>query len=770
MPGTDAERLRVVVRGQVQGVGFRPFVHRQATRLGLAGWVGNEGDAVALEAEGDAAALASLLAALRDAPPPAATVTAVAATPIRPLGARGFTLRASMVGPGLQLPRDRATCADCLGELFDPGNRRHGHAFIACTACGPRYSILESLPYDRARTTMRDFPMCAACAAEYANPADRRFHAEPIACPECGPRLALWDRAGQPCVAADRAIVAAADMLRGGGILAVKGIGGFHLLADARDEAAVRRLRAGKRREAKPFAVMMPDLATLGAECAVSGAAAAALTGPAAPIVLLRRTGRSLAPAVTMGHAWLGAILPYAPPYHLLLRALGFPVVATSGNIAEEPILFEAAAALEHLGGIADAFLVHDRRILRPIDDSVVRIVAGEAQVLRRARGLAPLAVAVSGMPAGILGFGADQKGSIALSAPGQVVLGQHLGDQATRAARALHARARSDLAGLLGIAPRLAVRDAHPDLAPSRAAGRSGLAVTSVQHHLAHAAACLAEHGVAPPALGIVWDGAGLGADGTIWGGEALLLELSGWRRVGWLLPFRLPGGDAAAREPRRAALGLLHAAFGAEAIAMTGLAPVAAFTAAERQVLAGMLARGVNAPLASSAGRLFDGVAALLGLLQRARYEGEAAMALEALAEGCTDPPAYEVPLVPAAPDDGSVVLDWRPALRALIADLGRGRPAAAIAAAVHQGLATVVAALARRLDAPRVVLSGGCFQNARLTEACIGLLRAEGREVLWHREVPPNDGGIALGQAVWAGWASAGGGAPCASRSPD
>jgi hydrogenase maturation protein HypF len=764
------QRLRVVVRGQVQGVGFRPFLHRQATRLGLSGWVRNEADAVALEAEGAPAALETLLTAVRETPPPAAQVAGVETVTIPPLGETGFSVCASAASaaPALRLPLDRATCADCLAELFDPANRRFGHAFIACTACGPRYSMIESLPYERARTAMRHFPICAACAAEYSDPGNRRFHAEPIACPECGPRLALWSPTGASLSADSEAIAETGRILRGGGIVAAKGIGGFHLLADARDERAVQRLRAGKRREGKPFAVMMADLEALDAHCAVSSAEAAALTGPAAPIVLLRQRGRTLAPSVTMESARLGAMLPYSPIHHLLMRELGFPLVATSGNIAEEPILIEDLPALRRLGHVADAFLVHDRPILRPLDDSVLHVVAGEPQLLRRARGFAPLTVPVAGMADGILGYGAQQKGSIALSVAGHVVLGQHLGEQETPEAHALHRRATADLAGLLGVTPRVAVRDAHPDYGPSRAAERSGLRVAPVQHHLAHAVACLAEHGLEPPALAIAWDGTGLGTDGTIWGGEALLLERTDWRRAAWLLPFRLPGGDAAAREPRRAAIGMLHAVFGEEALAMDDLAPVAAFTTGERRVLAAMLARGTNAPPASSVGRLFDGVAALLGLQQRTRYEGEAAMALEALATQAARQPAYAMPIMPA--DDGAgCVLDWRPALRAIILDRRQGRAPAEMAAAFHEGLAAAAAALARRFDAACVALTGGCFQNAFLTEACLAALRADGRNVLWHRAVPPNDAGVALGQVVWAAWAGEGGGAACASRSP-
>ena len=751
-------RQRLVVRGAVQGVGFRPFVYRQATALGLSGWVGNSMEGVTVEIEGNAACVAALVEAIRHAPPANARIAAVAVRQIAPKGETTFAIRASQacgVHSAQVLP-DLATCEACLAEMFDPGDRRHRYAFINCTQCGPRYSIVEEIPYDRARTSMRHFPMCPACEAEYDDPTNRRFHAEPNACPDCGPRLALWDASGAVLARDDDALLVAATAVRDGKIVAVKGIGGFHLIADTRDDEIIGRLRTRKGREEKPFAVMFPTLVDVRASCRLDAQAEALLTGTERPIVLLRRTGGSVAPSVAPGNARLGVLLPYAPVHHLLMRELGFPVVSTSGNITDEPIVTDERDALGRLAGIADLFLVHDRPIVRPVDDSIAQLVCGEPQLLRRARGYAPAPVAVNGAMDGIIAFGAHLKATVALTSGPGIVVSQHLGDLETVEACKAHGLALADLARLHGLRPRLAVRDLHPDYASSRAAGTSGLPVITVQHHLAHVAACMSEHGLAPPVLGVAWDGTGYGPDGTIWGGEFLLVTKMRWRRVGCLRPFRLPGGEAAAREPRRAALGLLHAAFGADAFAMSGLPPVAAFSPAELAVLRTMIERGVNAPLASSMGRLFDAFAALCGLFQRTSYEGQAAAELEWSAGDRATGRRYDFPVRETADETRRLMVNWQPALDALLADLRAGTEVGAISEALHNGLAAAIVEIAGRVAERRVVLTGGCFQNTRLTEAAIVALRVGGFEPIWHRRVPPNDGGIALGQAAWAAWA--------------
>jgi len=746
-------RVRIDVRGAVQGVGFRPFAWREAIARGLAGFVVNTPAGVTIEAEGTPAALADLIETIGTAPPVNASIRDLAVGVIWPQGDVGFAIRNSVVEgwATASVPPDLAICDDCLAEMRDPANRRYRYPFVNCTQCGPRFSIVEALPYDRARTSMRRFPMCAACRAEYHDPADRRFHAEPIACPACGPQLALWDGAGEARATRDDALLAAVAALRDGAIVAVKGIGGFHLMVDARDEAAVRRLRQRKRRADKPFAVTFASLDDLARHADVGEAEAALLVSPARPIVLVKQRGGALAEAVAPRNPCLGAMLAYAPLHHLLLAECGFPLVATSGNRRSEPIVTDPHEALARLAGIADLFLVHDRPIVRPVDDSVARIVAGRPQLLRRGRGYAPATVAAMIEP-GILALGGHLKTALALSTGAGIVVGQHLGDLDTPEARDAYDAAIGDITGLHRTAPRLIVRDLHPDYHSTRVADRCGVPVVAVQHHVAHIAACMAEHGLAPPVLGVAWDGAGYGPDGTVWGGEFIRVDAAGWRRVACLRPFRLPGGETAIREPRRSALGLLFAAFGRDALVMADLAPVSGFTAAERTTLATMLEHGVNAPVTTSAGRLFDAVAALLGLRQRATYEGQAAAELEWVAGSGDMGAAYDFP-VRAGIGDTPLQVDWEPALRAILADLRSGTAAGVISSAFHQSLALAIAAVAARIGEPTVVLTGGCFQNARLTEAAVAELHATGLTPWRHERVPANDGGLAVGQAWWA-----------------
>jgi len=748
-------------------VGFRPFVYREATARMLNGWVRNSGDGLTLEVEGSAAAIADLLETIRNSPPPNARVVTVAAQAIAPDDEAGFIIAPSLPGGahGAQVLPDLAICDACLAEMLNPADRRYRYPFINCTQCGPRYSIVEDMPYDRSRTSMRRFAMCDDCLAEYRDPADRRFHAEPNACPACGPRLALRNSCGTLLARDDEALLAAATAVRDGKILALKGLGGFHLIVDARNELAVCRLRQRKHREEKPFAVMFPTVADVRDSCRLDAAAEALLTAKERPIVLLRRIGDGIAPSVAPDNPRLGALLPYTPLHHLLMRELGFAVVATSGNVSDEPIVIDEDDALGRLGGIADLFLTHDRPIVRPLDDSVGQIVCGRPQLLRRARGYAPAPVGGGGCAEGILAFGSHLKATAALTRGADTVLGQHIGDLETVAAQAAHRRARDDIAQLNAVQPRLAVRDLHPDYASSRAAETSDLPVVAVQHHVAHVAACLAEHDLAPPALGVAWDGTGYGPDGTIWGGEFLLVTDERWHRRAHLRRFRLPGGEAAAREPRRAALGLLHAAYGDAALAMTELPPFAAFDARDLSVLGTMLARGVNAPLTSSMGRLFDAFAALSGLRQRSSYEGQAAAALEFAAGDEVAGKGYEFALRQSFEADGALELDWQPALESMLADLRAGVDVGAISRASHDGLIAAIIAVAERVGTRRVVLTGGCFQNTLLSEGAIAALVAAGFEPVWHQSVPPNDGGIALGQAVWAGWMEFGGDRPCA-----
>ncbi len=779
-PTVEPGRTRVAIHGAVQGVGFRPFVFRLATGLGLRGWVNNSAQGVLVEIEGPRHARDAFLLRLERERPPLSFIQSLEATHLDAAGYADFQIRPSDAAGGktaLVLP-DIATCPECLREIFDPANRRHRYPFTNCTHCGPRFSILEALPYDRPNTAMKAFAMCPACQAEYDDPRDRRFHAQPNACPVCGPRVALWDRAGRGLAADDGALVEAVQALRAGRIVAVKGLGGFHLMVRAADDDAVRRLRTLKHRKEKPFAVMVPSLAAAEAVCAISELEARALRSPEAPIVLLRRRAAGgVATAVAPGNPTLGVMLPYTPLHHVLLADLGAPVVATSGNLADEPICTDEREAVARLGAIADLFLVHDRPIVRHVDDSLVRLVLGREMVLRRARGFAPLPVTVATPLPPTLAVGAHLKSTVALARGRQVFLSQHIGDLETAAALGAFERVIGDLERLNEMTPQHIAADAHPDYLSTKHARRTGLPVVCVQHHYAHVLACMAENDLSAPLLGVAWDGTGFGTDGTIWGGEFLRVTPASVERVGHLRLFRLPGGDQAVKEPRRSALGALYALFGDAVFKRDGLAPLAAFTPAERNALRTMLARPVNAPLTSSAGRLFDAVASLLSLRHTASFEGQAAMDLEFAFDPDESDEAYPVRLTEIRYDpnhDGQTlppcplhadclaftcppvthIVDWAPMIEGLLADLQRGLPVWELSAKFHNTLAESIVAVAQRVAVPRVALTGGCFQNKYLLERTVGALRGAGFSPYWHQRVPPNDGGVALGQAVAVG----------------
>ena len=752
------ERLRLAIRGAVQGVGFRPFVYRLAREMGVDGFVLNSTLGVTIEVEGDRAALDLFRDRIATQRPPRAIIQSLEASWLDAIGLAGFEIRASLregAASALVLP-DIAICDDCRADILDPGNRRYRYPFTNCTNCGPRFSIIEALPYDRAHTSMRRFVMCAACAREYRDPADRRFHAQPNACPECGPHLALWNARGHAIGTGDVALRAAAAAIASGYIVAVKGLGGFHLMADALNDEVVRRLRERKHRDAKPFALMFPGLDALHGHCVVSPEEARLLRSPESPIVLLsRRPGPDrLAPAIAPGNPNLGVMLPYTPLHDLLMREIGGPVVATSGNRSDEPICIDEFDALERLGGIADLFLVHDRPIVRHADDSIVRIVLDRELMLRRARGYAPLPIPLAQPAAPVLAVGAHLKNTIALASGTNVFVSQHLGDLDSAESNAAFEAAIGDLARLHEIAPAAVVADLHPDYRSTAYARASGLPVTQVQHHWAHVAACMAENDLDGPALGVCWDGTGYGTDGTVWGGEFLSVSGSSFTRAACLRPFRLPGGDIAVREPRRSAFGLLHALNPA----MSLPANVAeAFGDVERRVLHDALDRGINAPVTTSAGRLFDAIASMTGLRQRCGFEGQAAMELEfaATIDG-------EAPYPFDITSDGRrfamgtwhappLVVDWGPMIRSIVADLQDHVAVSVIASRVHNTLAAIIVGAAIAAGERAVVLTGGCFQNRRLTEHAVFALRAAGFRPYWHQRIPPNDGGISLGQVA-------------------
>jgi len=754
MRTNDLARARLTVRGAVQGVGFRPCVYRLATELGLSGWVSNSAEGVFVELEGGREQVQRFVLRIESEKPPRSFIQSLETSWLDPAGYSRFEIRASEsrgAKTALVLP-DIAICEDCLREMFDPRNRRYLYPFTNCTNCGPRFSIIEALPYDRPNTSMRHFEMCRECREEYENPLDRRFHAQPNACPDCGPNVELWEPSGAALRTHHPAIVWAGNAIRAGKILALKGLGGFQLLVDARSEEAVRRLRKRKHREGKPFAVMFPSFELLCQEVEVSEAEERLLQSGEAPIVLLRRRAhvraRSalVANSVAPSNPYLGVMLPYTPLHRLLLAQLDFPVVATSGNLSDEPICIDEHEALERLRVIADLFLVHNRPIVRHVDDSVVRLMAGRELVLRRARGYAPLPIQLKQPSPPTLAVGGHLKNTVAISVDRQVFISQHIGDLETVVAFAAFRRAANDLPELYETRPTQVAADAHPDYLSTRFAREAGLPVVSVQHHYAHVLACMAENELDPPAFGIAWDGTGHGPDGTVWGGEFLKITATGFERFAHLRTFRLPGGETAIKEPRRCALGVLYEIFGDAVFARTDLASFCAFSATELGALKAMLERGLNAPLTSSAGRLFDAVSSLAGLCQVTVFEGQAAMELEFALDRVKTEQSYQMVY-----RDG--VADWEPMIREIVKEILSGADPGRVSAKLHNTLVEVIIREAQRASEDRVVLAGGCFQNKYLTERAIRRLREEGFRPYWHQRVPPNDGSIALGQILAA-----------------
>lgn len=754
---TEREALAVRVMGVVQGVGFRPFVHRIATRHRLDGWVRNTAGEVEIEVEGAPAALDRFLAELGAESPPLARIERIEVERRPAAGAAGFAIAESRDAPDRRQPvsPDVATCAACEAELRDPANRRFGYPFITCTDCGPRFTVIGTMPYDRACTSMAAFRQCPDCLREYHTPGDRRHHSETNSCPACGPRLWLAGQDGAPQVTgAGEAIAAAAQLLLGGGILAVRGLGGFQLAVDATCEPAVRRLRDRKHREAKPFAVMVGSLDAARAIAAVPGQAAELLASPERPIVLLEEAASSpLAPSVAPGLAWVGVMLPATPVHHLLLEAVGRPLVMTSGNLSEEPIAIGNEEALARLAHVADGFLLHDRDIVARYDDSVVRPTEAGPVFLRRARGYAPLPVPLPvGAPVPILAVGPHLKNTFTLAHGDRAWVSQHIGDLENLETLAHFDATLARFKTLFRIEPEAVVHDLHPGYFSTRVAAECGLPILPpVQHHHAHAAAVLAEHGRTGEALAVAFDGVGYGEDGTIWGSELLRCDLTGFTRLGHLRPAPLPGGDLAARQPWRAALGYLsldrHLA-PAFALAFEGVAD------SERTVAELQAERGINAPWASSMGRLFDAAAAVLGVRRLAGFEGQAAMELESLAGRRS---ASEIRVGLERGDDGTWLIDPLHLLAVLGSRRQGGEDPRDLAADFHASVAWATAEVVRRLAEETglrtVALSGGTFQNARLLDSLVRRLRAFRLEPLWPRRLGPNDGAASYGQAAVA-----------------
>ncbi|RJX29564.1 MAG: carbamoyltransferase HypF [Desulfarculus sp.] len=762
-------RERALVTGVVQGVGFRPFVYNLARGLGLTGFVTNTAAGVDLAVQGPGPACDEFFQRLRSESPPLAVIHGLERQEEPPAaGESEFSIRASQAGARRTLiSPDVAVCEACLAEMLDPGDRRHHYPFINCTHCGPRYTIIQDLPYDRPQTTMSGFEMCPSCRAEYQDPGDRRFHAQPNACPVCGPRLWLSDARGNELEAADP-VAAAAAALAQGRVVAVKGLGGFHLAADALSEAAVSSLRGRKHREEKPLAVMVADLEAAQRLAALDPAAAAALCSRERPIVLApARPGSGLAPSVAPRNRLVGLLLPYTPLHHLLLAAaaeLGaWALVMTSGNVSDEPICLGNAEAVCRIGAkaergaIADLLLLHDRDIHLRSDDSVVRVVGGRLRALRRSRGFVPVPLFLrpelvpDGCPP-ILAAGAHQKNTLCLLRGREAFLSQHVGDLDDLRTLEFFELTAGHLARILEAEPQVLACDLHPDYLSTRWAQEQGRPLVRVQHHHAHAVAVMAEHGLSGPVLALSLDGTGYGPDRTVWGGEMLAAAAHGYRRLGRLRRFCLPGGEAAVKQPWRVGLALLDEVYGPEEAASLALGLVQR-RGETLPLISQMIARRLNTPLTSSLGRLFDGVAALCGLREEVAYDGQAAVELEQ-AMTMPDEPGYAFAL---RETDGLIELDWGPLVEAVLADMAAGADCAAVSARFHGGLLAGLAAWAQAgaefsgLDV--ACLGGGCLMNACLLAGLPRRLEALGLTVYTPAQVPANDGGLSLGQALAA-----------------
>lgn len=709
-----------------------------------------------MEVQGHARLMEDFATAIESEKPPLAVIKSIHRQDLKPLSnskcETSFQIRPSKQEGGivaLVLP-DMATCKDCLNDIHDPTNRRYRYPFTNCTNCGPRYSIIEKLPYDRPYTSMKHFPMCEACQEEYEDPLNRRFHAQPNACPKCGPQLAFWDTEGNELGTREEALYLAINTLKSGEILALKGLGGFQLLVDGCNEQAVSRLRARKGRMSKPFALMAPNLETIRKTIPLSQQEEDWLTSSRAPIVLIEKKGTTttgIAPSVSGHTPTLGFMLPYSPLHTLLIEAFDGIVVATSGNLSEEPICIDEKEALARMGRIADGFLVHNRPIVRPVDDSVVRMVGEQLMMIRRARGFAPFPIDVANVTPNRVAVGAHLKNAIALAKDSSVFISQHIGDLETLATRDCFESTIADLSAMYEFQPTSFLCDLHPDYASSRYATQQGQCI-SIQHHYAHVLACMAEHELEGPVLGVAWDGTGLGSDGTIWGGELLIASRKDWKRAGHLLPFLLPGGDRAAKEPKRIAASLLHKAEMEQGHGLEHL-----FDGNEYQTLKTMLERDLNCIATTSAGRLFDGIASLLNLCHTNGHEGQAPQALELMASLSSESMKLDLGLIQ---DEDRIIGDWRPLVKQLCEDSCEKTDAwvRSAAAGFHHALAQHVRTAAEIIGFEKVCLTGGCFQNRFLSECCREELEKAGFSVFMHHQIPANDGGIAAGQLYYLG----------------
>jgi hydrogenase maturation protein HypF len=768
----EQQGVELKVQGVVQGVGFRPFVHRLASRFGYSGTVVNSAEGVVIRLAPPLARFDSFLRSLKEEAPPLASITTLERTAITVFPCEpGFQILASehSGAAGTMIPPDAAVCDDCLAELFSRNDRRYLYPFINCTNCGPRFTIVESIPYDRPNTSMKVFPMCPDCGREYHDPVNRRFHAQPNACWQCGPRMSWHDADGRP-LACEDPLREASRALGQGKVVAMRGLGGFHLTVDAGNDAAVRKLRERKKRPAKPLAVMVADVQAAMDLCRISPKEKELLLSCRRPIVLLpKKNDGNLAPSVAPGMQHLGLMLPYTPFHHLLFRGDDTPpaLVMTSGNRSEEPICTANSDAMEKLAGIADFFLLHNRDIVTRVDDSVVRVIDDRERPIRRARGYAPGSVALGRPLPDILACGAELKNTFCMARGKTAYLSQHIGDLTSVETLAFFEESVRHMQNVLEFAPAAVACDLHPDYLSTRFAESTGLHLYRVQHHHAHAAAVMAERGIEEETFAVILDGSGFGSDGTVWGGEILLAGLTSFQRLASLEPMMLPGGDAAAREPWRMAMAVLRGAYGREGLgAAVRLVPaLAKIGSAKKDTLAQMMSQKVNTPLTSSCGRLFDALAALLDLCLVSGYEGHAAMELEAMAwqavrgDGRSDGPDDELRFpVEIREEQGRLLIGTAALIRSVVDSLARADDRAGLALAFHRwlvlSLTAVIKELTARFGSKKVVLGGGCMQNGLLLGGLSKNLESAGFQVFSAEKVPANDGGLALGQAVIAG----------------
>ncbi len=751
-------RLHIAIRGAVQGVGFRPFVYRIATEMKLNGFVLNSSKGVFIEVEGEKSVLDKFLIRLESEKPNISVITSLEFSFLDTVGFQTFEIRESSKDLEISafiLP-DIAVCQDCLNEMFDSSNRRYLYPFINCTNCGPRFSIVEALPYDRPNTSMKNFTMCHDCRSEYENPSDRRFHAQPTACPVCGPQIELWDENREVVSEKFEAITKTVELISEGKIIAFKGLGGYQLIVDATNEKTVAQLRTRKHREEKPLALMFPNLDKIKSLCEVSQFEERLLLSPESPIVLLKRKLNSeniISELVAPGNPYLGAMLPYTPLHHLLMKLLAIPIVATSGNLSEEPMCINEHQALKRLSGIADYFLVHNRPIVRHVDDSIVRIINGREMVLRRARGYAPLPILIEkfdlSKPKSIIAVGAHLKNTIALTNSNSIFISQHIGDLSTNEAYQAFSDVVSDFEKMYNSNVLHIAHDLHPEYLSTKYAQLGKRKLIGVQHHQAHIASCYAENRLSGNVLGVAWDGTGYGTDGTIWGGEFFIYDGKEFNRVASFKQFRLPGGEQAIKEPRRSALGILYEIYGDEIFKQPFIPFMNNFSNSELQILRPMFAKNINCPITSSAGRLFDAVSALIGVKNSSAYEGQAAMMLEFAAGSSIEESSYSFNIH----QEEIYEVDWQTMIEEILEDVRNNILQKVIAKKFHNTMAQIILKIAQIIEEHKVVLSGGCFQNAILLEETIKLLENTGFKPYWHQRIPPNDGGISLGQAVIA-----------------